>query len=75
MPYLHGVGHVVVGRVVDSGEKVLTQLRGKEPGCSVPEQRDAPLWGSQATKISTFLPQKPEQQRWDSSWRGGMKGP
>lgn len=75
MPYLHGVGHVVVGRVVDAGEEVLTQLWGKEPGCSAPEQKDAPLRGTQATKISTFLPQKAEQQRWDSSWRGGRKAP
>lgn len=71
MPYLHGVGHVVVGRVVDAGEEVLTQLWGKEPGCSAPEQRDAPLRGTQATKISTFLPQKAEQQRWDNSWQEG----
>lgn len=28
-PYLHGVGHVVIGRVVDSGEQVLTELRGR----------------------------------------------
>lgn len=71
MPYLHGVGHVVVGRVVDAGEEVLTQLWGKEPGCSAPEQKDAPLRGTQATKISTFLPQKAEQQRWDNSWQEG----
>lgn len=25
-PYLHGVGHVVIGRVIDAGEQVLTKL-------------------------------------------------
>lgn len=27
-PYLHGVGHVVVGRVIDAGEQVLAELQG-----------------------------------------------
>lgn len=58
--YLHRVGHVVVRRVIDAGEEVLTQLQREEPGCSAPHQKDAPAQDAQATGISTFSPQKLE---------------
>lgn len=57
--YLHRVGHVVIGCVIDAREEILTQLRREEPGCSASCQ-DAPAQGTQATGISTFSPQKSE---------------